>query len=124
MPKRKETGQKATGRKVTNRMANPEEAAKIKQAIAEEDACAQEQIAEAREVLAQLRSARIAVDHLNAERQRQGLSLAAIENRTGMTRSSISNLENHRARNPTVRTLARYAAALGMQLDIRLTRGH
>jgi DNA-binding XRE family transcriptional regulator len=57
---------------------------------------------------------------LKAERERQGLSLTDIEQRTGITRSALSRLENGLSNNPTVTTLNRYAEALGKQLVISL----
>ena len=42
--------------------------------------------------------------------------------RTGMSREALSRLENHRAPNPTVRTLARYAAAVGLELHLTAKR--
>jgi DNA-binding phage protein len=58
---------------------------------------------------------------LKKERQAQGLSLADIQARTGMSRSAISRLENDDSANPTIETLTRYAEALGKQLAITLT---
>ncbi len=63
-----------------------------------------------KKVLAQLRAER--------ERQGQGLGLADMMRRTGMSREAISRLENEEAPNPTVRTLTRYASALGLQLTL------
>ena len=57
---------------------------------------------------------------LKVERERQGLSLTDIEQRTGITRSALSRLENGLSNNPTVATLNRYAEALGKQLVISL----
>jgi DNA-binding XRE family transcriptional regulator len=57
---------------------------------------------------------------LKAEREKQGLSLTDIEQRTGISRSAISRLENGLSNNPTVSTLNRYAEALGKQLVISL----
>ena len=54
---------------------------------------------------------------LKAERQRLGLSLADIESRSGLKRSAISRLENDSNANPTLLTLYRYAAALGVRLE-------
>jgi transcriptional regulator with XRE-family HTH domain len=42
--------------------------------------------------------------------------------RTGMSREALSRLENHRSPNPTVRTLARYAAAVGLELRLAAKR--
>jgi DNA-binding phage protein len=74
--------------------------------------------AQARAVFAAHDSVRKVVARLKAERERRGLSLADMLHRTGMSREALSRLENHRSPNPTVRTLARYAAAVG--LDLRL----
>jgi DNA-binding XRE family transcriptional regulator len=59
---------------------------------------------------------------LRAERDRQGLSLADLAERTGMDRSAIHKLEIGLNRNPTYTTLARYAAALGAEFDWTLKR--
>jgi predicted transcriptional regulator len=53
---------------------------------------------------------------LKQEREAAGLSLADVAERTGMDRAAISRLENGHQSNPTVDTLARYAAALGKQI--------
>jgi DNA-binding phage protein len=78
--------------------------------------------AQARAVFAAHDSARQVVTRLKAERERQGLSLADMLRRTGMSRESLSRLENHRTPNPTVRTLARYAAAVGLELHLAAKR--
>ena len=61
-----------------------------------------------------------AVELLKAERAAQGLSLAEMEQRTGMSRAAICRLENMEEANPTVTTLTRIADALGKQLVIGL----
>jgi len=61
-----------------------------------------------------------ALQLLKAERQQQGLSLADIEDRTGISRPNLSRLENEAEANPTVATLTRYANALGKKLLIVL----
>ena len=58
---------------------------------------------------------------LKQERIAQGLSLADMRDRTGMSRSAVSRLENDDAANPTIETLSRYAEALGKELAITLT---
>jgi predicted transcriptional regulator len=58
---------------------------------------------------------------LKAERERQGLSLADIQERTGITRGAISILENSDSPNPTVKTLQRYAMAVGAKLEMSIT---
>jgi DNA-binding phage protein len=78
--------------------------------------------AQARAVFAAHDSAREVVTRLKAERERCGVSLADMLKRTGMSREALSRLENHRSPNPTVRTLARYAAAVGLELHLAAKR--
>jgi hypothetical protein len=54
-------------------------------------------------------------------RQSAGLTLTDIANRTGMDKAVLSKLENGQHGIPTLRSLARYAQAVGMQLTFRLT---
>lgn len=54
---------------------------------------------------------------LRTERERQGLSLADVSERTGMDRGQISKLETGKVVNPTVGTLRALAHALGLQLE-------
>ncbi len=58
---------------------------------------------------------------LRAERERQGLSLADMNERTGIDRAALSRLENNEEANPTLATLERYADALGKQLVVLLS---
>ncbi len=58
---------------------------------------------------------------LKKERIAQGLSLADMRDRTCMSRSALSRLENDDTANPTIETLSRYAEALGKELAITLT---
>jgi hypothetical protein len=60
------------------------------------------------------------VTRLRAERERLGLSLADVEERSGLRRSALSRLENDKTTNPTLLTLERYAAALGLTLHTSL----
>jgi ribosome-binding protein aMBF1 (putative translation factor) len=57
-----------------------------------------------------------ALARLRLERQRQGLSLNDLAERTKLDRATISKLETGKFANPTVATLRRYARALGKQL--------
>lgn len=57
---------------------------------------------------------------LKAARERQGLSLGDVSERTGMDRSALSKLETGLRANPTVETLVRYAEAVGKRLEVRL----
>src|SRR3990172_2699347 len=50
---------------------------------------------------------------LKRHRERQGLSLTDVANRSGMDRAAISRLENGVYLNSTVDTLYRYAQAVG-----------
>ena len=62
---------------------------------------------------------------LRAERERQGLSLADINERTGIDRAALSRLENNEDANPTLTTLERYAEAVGKQMVVLLSEsGH
>jgi len=58
---------------------------------------------------------------LQAERQRQGLSLADITERSGIDRAALSRLENHEEPNPTLSTLERYADAVGKHVVVILS---
>lgn len=55
---------------------------------------------------------------LRAERESQGLSLADIGEKSGISRAAICRLENLVDANPTISTLTRLAAALGKRLVI------
>ena len=58
---------------------------------------------------------------LRVERERQGLSLTDIQERTRIDRATISKLERGEIPNPTVGTLRTYASALGKRLSWSLT---
>jgi len=58
---------------------------------------------------------------LRDERERQGLSLADINARTGIDRAALSRLESNQDANPTLATLERYAEAIGKQLLVMLS---
>jgi ribosome-binding protein aMBF1 (putative translation factor) len=55
---------------------------------------------------------------LKRERERQGLSLAEISERSGLDKGMISRLENGKILNPTVNTLWKYANAVGMTVSM------
>ncbi len=93
------------GRKLT-----PEEAAeyrRIRAQVMEEIPPATTNVV--RDVIAQLRR----------PREEQGLSLADVEEQTGMTRANLCRLENE-GRNLQLRALERYARALGCRVEINL----
>jgi transcriptional regulator with XRE-family HTH domain len=58
---------------------------------------------------------------LRAERERQGLSLADINERTGIDRAALSRLENNEDANPTLATLERYAEAVGKKMVVLIS---
>jgi hypothetical protein len=60
------------------------------------------------------------VSRLKQEREKRGLSLAEVEERSGLRKSALSRLENDKTANPTLLTLQRYAAALGLTLHTTL----
>ena len=51
-------------------------------------------------------------------RERMGLSLTDVSERSGLTRAAISRLENSWTLNPTLETLFRYTEALGVGLNL------
>jgi DNA-binding phage protein len=57
---------------------------------------------------------------LRSERQAQGLSLADVSERTGISRTEISRLETAANKNPTINSLQRIASALGKELIVSL----
>jgi DNA-binding XRE family transcriptional regulator len=57
---------------------------------------------------------------LKAERERQGLTLAQLAERSGLDKGAISKLETGRQVNPTVDTLSRIAAGLGVRIGLTL----
>lgn len=81
------------------------------------------EIKEEARAIRQGRNAKIseAIRLLKAERELRGLSLADIGERTGLSKSAISKLENNHDANPTVNTLSKYAEALDMTLGVVLT---
>jgi len=57
---------------------------------------------------------------LQRARQSQGVSLTEIASRSGIDLASLSRLEAGKNPNPTFETLSRYAAALGLRLELSL----
>jgi len=62
---------------------------------------------------------KVAIAKLRAMREARGVTLAELASRTGMTRGNIARLETQK--NATLRTLERYAAGLGCELEIGFT---
>lgn len=63
-------------------------------------------------------AARQLIARLRDERERAGISLADVKDKTGISREAICALENKEHPNPTVRTLWQYADALGLTVEI------
>lgn len=110
------------------RNATPEEAARhqlIRQQI-EAELPAIKQLG--REKLTEAMQQGVELQHtvalLKAERLRQGLSLAEVNQRSGIEKSALSRLENYEDANPTVATLTRYASAIGVKLTVALAHEH
>ncbi len=57
---------------------------------------------------------------LRAERERQGLSLADVAERTRMDKVTLSKLETGKTANPTYLTIRTYAQALGKRIAWRV----
>jgi AraC-like DNA-binding protein len=104
--------------------ATPERTARWKKALAEVEQEKSELIAAGRKLMAEHRkeSREIAeiFQQLRTKREAQGLSLQDISDRTGMTRESISRLENLAGVNATFATAQRYAQALGLEIHCTL----
>ena len=58
-----------------------------------------------------------ALSSLRPERERRGLSLTDLAERTGIDRATVSKFETGKIPNPTVGTLRKYAAAIGKSLN-------
>jgi hypothetical protein len=61
-----------------------------------------------------------AVAELKRERDRSGLTLAEVSERSGLDKGMLSRLENGKILNPTMTTLWRYAEAIGMRVALRV----
>lgn len=105
------------------RELTPEEERRWEKAVVETTAERDEIVKQGRAVLGARRVARQMLGELKAERERRGLSLADMMRLTGMSRESISRLENDPAPNPTMLTFARYAGALGLELRFSVKKG-
>lgn len=76
--------------------------------------------ADARRVRDRHERMRAIISELRAERERQGLSLAAMAERIGMDRQNLHRIETNPNANPTLETIHRLAEALGKQLHLEL----
>jgi DNA-binding phage protein len=109
---------RAKAERIVMKKMPPEVEARWRKSLAEVEADRETILAQGRAVFAAHETAREVVERLKQERERRGISLADMLRRTGMTREALSRLENNLAPNPTVRTLARYAAAVGLELHL------
>jgi transcriptional regulator with XRE-family HTH domain len=60
----------------------------------------------------------MAVARLKRERERHGLSLADVTERSGMDKWMLSRLKNGKILNPTLGTLWRYAEAISARIKL------
>lgn len=65
---------------------------------------------------------RALVWELRKAREAQGLSLADVQQATGIDRSALNRVENAQNQNPTVNTLMRYAMAVGRRIKISIVK--
>ena len=100
---------------------SPEERARIEALRKKLDKERPEIEAMGRAFLAAEREAKKAIADLRAERERQGMSLADVTSRCGIGRETLSALETNETPNPTIKTLQRYAMALGKQLRLSIS---
>jgi ribosome-binding protein aMBF1 (putative translation factor) len=98
------------------RQTTPERRAELEalEALIEQDQAELRALAKSEEVRARAIGVR-----LRAAREAAGLSLKDMAERSGMGKAALSRLENGE-RNPTVDTLAKFAAALGKEIDVQL----
>lgn len=83
----------------------------------EEGAQIQEQ---AREAFRRHEEIRAVVEELKNERERQGLSLAEVARRCGISKPNLSRIENNWRATPKLETLQRYALAVGKVVKLHL----
>ena len=99
-----------------------EELRKLRETIEREEK--DELVAMARKIFAEDMATSAELAHtaelLKTERESQGLSLANMQDRTGISRAALCRLENLVDANPTISTLTRIAEALGKQLVVGL----
>ena len=63
---------------------------------------------------------RALVGELRKAREAQGLSLADVQQATGIDRAALCRIESGENGNPTVNTLLRYARAIGRKINVTL----
>ncbi len=107
-----------------DRHLTSEEAAKYKTVREQVETELPELIERHHERMATLDEVQTLVVQLKAAREAKGLSLADMQDLTGMDRSALSKLETGQRVNPTMETLVRYAEAVGSRDSGRLSPRH
>ena len=101
-----------------------EQRRKFQQAVAEEQAARAENIEAAKKFVPRLLDkcdqAIGIVAQLRETREALGVSLAEMEQRTGIRKSVLSRLENSKNPNPTLATMQRYSEALGKRVAVSI----
>jgi DNA-binding Xre family transcriptional regulator len=108
--------EKRTGNRIV-RPATTEERERYGAMLQEEKAGMEANKALGREVLAERRELSAVVAELKSIREQLKISLTELAERTGMTVSNLSRLENMEGPNPTIETLRRYAHAIGHRIE-------
>ncbi len=107
-----------------NRELTPAEAAKVAASRHDAELNQEAIVREGRKHLKAWKTMRADVQatlqRLKLERERLGLSLTDIQDRSGIRKSVLSRLENDSRANPTLLTLQRYAAAVGLVLAMQV----
>ncbi|MCC6680399.1 MAG: helix-turn-helix transcriptional regulator [Phycisphaeraceae bacterium] len=101
-------------RKVTLTDEQKQRHAEIRRQV---DADKQRLSREAMEVKARMDAAFAAMQLLKAEREKRGISLTELAERTGIDKGNLSRMENNRNANPTLETLHRIARAIGGTIE-------
>ena len=78
-------------------------------------------VARGRAAFARHERLRSIVERLKTRRLSQGMSLAVIARKSGIAKPNLSRLENNEHMTPTLDTLERYARAVGMTIQVKLS---
>lgn len=108
--------EKRVGKRIV-RPATEDESNRYRKILKEELAGMEANKAIGRAVLAERRELGAIVGELKAIREQLKLTLTELAERTGMTVSNLSRLENMEGPNPTIETLRRYAHAIGHRIE-------
>lgn len=103
---------KRVGKRIV-RPATAEESKRYRAILKQEKAGIEANKALGRTVLAERRELGAIVAELKSIREQLQVTLTELAERTGMTVSNLSRLENMEGPNPTIETLRRYAHAIG-----------